>query len=488
MPNIQVFYNDLFVIIKKIVSIYISFIIAQNMKHYKSFLIAVCLLTAISCRDENVQPPASEYQTMIYSFLDEIKAKNENHLLLVTEVETAINFRSLRKFDLATTEDLLIAELSRIQKLGQSSNQKAIFFLNSGQIVRAQLVVLEGSGSTRGDEVVQAMLNRKSLGNYSGNVSFYNIFQKIQFSSTYSEGKIQKEGIARKVTSVTQKSGRTQACTDWYYIETFHYAGGQTSTVETYLFTTCDEPCGLAGARVNCGGGGGGGGTSTPYSQFPQNPQNGDVYETTDPEGFYTKYMYDAVRSIWVGVMRVLPAIVLQDNPSAYPFLQNIGWPVSGQSVTAPDGMVYTYNGGSATWVGYLVSQNKLCGSYTFTVTGDGLTAEIITLSASALHRPSGQHIFHLWGSGCVTFGSSTGLTNSEDASQVFNLAWGVTMDEVEAWLNQRQEKPLELEYSNYIKSRLIFNLQKYGDGYAQFSTGPCSGSGIVPTSARYCN
>ncbi len=337
------------------------------MKHYKSLLIAFCLLTAISCH-ENVQRPASEYQTMIYSFLDEIKAKNENYLQQVTEVERAINFRSLKKFDLATTEDLLIAELSPVQKLGQTSNQKAIFFLNSGQVVRAQLVALEGSGSIGGNEVVQAILNRKSLGNYSGNISFYSVFQKIQFSSAFTDGKLEKEGIARKVASATQKSGRAQACTDWYYIETYHYAGGQTSTVETYLFTTCDEPCGLAGARVNCGGGGGGGGASTPYSQFPQNPQDGDTYETTDPEGFYTKYVYDAARSIWVGVMRVLPCIVLQDNPAAYPFLQNIGWPVNGQVVFGPDGMAYTYNGGSASWTGE-VEAGINCASFKFVKT-----------------------------------------------------------------------------------------------------------------------
>jgi hypothetical protein len=133
-------------------------------------------------------------------------------------------------------------------------------------------------------------------------------------------------------------------------------------------------------------------------------------------------------------------------------------------------------------------SQNKLCGSYKFTSTGDGLTAEIITLGANAIHRPSGEFIPVLWGSACLTFGSSTSLTNSADASQIFNAAWNVSMDEAEVWLNQQDKTPLTVELSNVIESRLIFNLGNKAGGAVFFSKGPCYGKSIVPSLTQYCN
>jgi hypothetical protein len=172
--------------------------------------------------------------------------------------------------------------------------------------------------------------------------------------------------------------------------------------------------------------------------------------------------------------------------------------PYSGGGVGGGSGGSSASGGGNATNYGTLAgeftpavlddSQNKLCGSYTFTNTGDGLTAEIITLSAPAFHRPSGQHIPHIWGSACLTFGSSTGLTNSKDASIVFNKAWGITTDEVEVWLNKEDKAPLSVDYSNVFKATLIANLKEITKGAIWFSTGPCSMPGTVPSLTQYCN
>ncbi len=153
-----------------------------------------------------------------------------------------------------------------------------------------------------------------------------------------------------------------------------------------------------------------------------------------------------------------------------------------------PDEIPVSETGGDNSEEEETPSQNKLCGSYIFTETGEGLTAEIISLSAPAIHRPSGQHIPHLWGSACLTFGSSTGLTNSKDASEAFNQAWGVTTDEVEVWLNKDPKAPLSVVYSDFFKVTLIANLKSITKGAIWFSTGPCDMTGTVPSLAQYCN
>ncbi|NOS94738.1 MAG: hypothetical protein HOP30_22735 [Cyclobacteriaceae bacterium] len=324
------------------------------MKTNKFILFWICLLVGFSCQDESVQQPISEFKNIIDQFTTVIKSNNEAYASQINELEKAIDFRSIKKYDLRTTEKLLIANLTKLNKFAHADQLRAIFFINNNQIVRSQIVVLENEGNFDANQLITNTLDMKPLTGYTGKISFYSIFQMIQLASTFNNGRLTENSAARKIASVANKAGKTNTCIDWYLITTYHYEGGATQTVEVYLFTSCDEPCGLAGARTNCGGGGGGG--SNPSStQFPPNPLDGDIYETTDAAGFYTKYVYDATRMIWVGVERILPGFVLQENPSAYPFLQSIRWPVDGQKVTGPDNMVYMYNGSSGSWVGELI-------------------------------------------------------------------------------------------------------------------------------------
>ncbi len=137
---------------------------------------------------------------------------------------------------------------------------------------------------------------------------------------------------------------------------------------------------------------------------------------------------------------------------------------------------------------GYEQSPNKLCGGYVFTNVGEGITTEIVSLAAPAYHHPSKQFIPHLWGSACLTFGIGSGLTDSADASQVFNAAWDLATDDTQTWLNNRSSTPLSVQYSNFLEARLRAHLAELSYGSFAFSTGPCSMSGTVPSLARYCN
>ncbi len=130
---------------------------------------------------------------------------------------------------------------------------------------------------------------------------------------------------------------------------------------------------------------------------------------------------------------------------------------------------------------------NKLCGAYTFTPTGEGLTGEIAGLGAKAIHSPSGRFVSAYWGSICVTFGSSTIANSSASASDVFNQAWNASMEEVDVWLNSTNDTPSNLAFSNFIFNALRSNLSTYAGGYIGISSGPCAGN-IPHTLVRYCN
>lgn len=89
-----------------------------------------------------------------------------------------------------------------------------------------------------------------------------------------------------------------------------------------------------------------------------------------------------------------------------------------------------------------------------------------------------------MWGAMCVTFGSLT--PSSAIASQNFNSAWNLTMDEAQDWLSSHDEVVTEVELASFILQELRTNLQIFSNGYVRLSTGPCQG-GIASTTARYC-
>lgn len=131
-------------------------------------------------------------------------------------------------------------------------------------------------------------------------------------------------------------------------------------------------------------------------------------------------------------------------------------------------------------------SQNRLCGGYIFTTTGEGLTAEILNVGARAENKGTLQILHAYWGSMCVTFGSSSLATNSATASTIFNQAWNTTMTQAQTWLNT-QQSPTTIALSQFILQTFRANLSTAAGGYSALSTGPCSGA-IASTVAEYCN
>jgi len=133
-----------------------------------------------------------------------------------------------------------------------------------------------------------------------------------------------------------------------------------------------------------------------------------------------------------------------------------------------------------------LNAQNKLCGSYVFAATGNGNTAQISGLGAKAYNPSKGQILHAYLGTVCVTFGSSSSVSNSGTGSAIFNQAWNSAMNMAQDWLNQQPGMPLSITFRNVIESKLRLNLDEFSDGYYQLTIGTCSG--LPDNVASYCN
>lgn len=299
-----------------------------------------------SCDEESIKVD-STYKEKISKYLLEMRNIGNAQSDKIETLESRIKYSRVLKYDLRTTEHLLIADL---QSGFNANTSKLIIFLNNDEIARTFVVDFKVKDKFyEYDKMILSILNMESTTfEFSGTIAFKNLFEKTILLNEYVSGKLSTNGIARTRFS-NPDNGRINDCVDWFMVTTYYYVDGSTRTEEVYLFTTCGEDCGLAGARVQCGGGGGTGQQAN--SQFPPNPQDGDEYEVTDRDGIYTKYVWDSVRGIWKGVIRILPVLVVQDMPLEYPELQ-IQWPVNGQKVFTPDNMVYTYSGPSGNWVG----------------------------------------------------------------------------------------------------------------------------------------
>jgi hypothetical protein len=319
------------------------------MKNKTIFLVLFLILSFQSCEEE-VSLNNSVYKDKIEKYLSSVKNVDTNQSSKIETLEKRIDFTSVIEYDLRTTENLIIAELLPNPNITDSDKSKLILFVNNNEIARGFVVDFKSKSEFhKYNELVLSILNISTeTFKYTGTITFKNLFEKTLLYNNYNSGELTTNGIARTRLSDSKK-GRTNSCIDWFMVTTYYYANGSTRTEETYLFTTCDDDCGLAGARVQCGGGGGTGQQAN--SQFPPNPQDGDEYEVTDRDGIYTKYVWDSARGIWKGVIRILPVLVVQDMPLQYPELQ-IQWPVNGQKVFTPDNMIYTYSGPSGNWVG----------------------------------------------------------------------------------------------------------------------------------------
>ncbi len=128
----------------------------------------------------------------------------------------------------------------------------------------------------------------------------------------------------------------------------------------------------------------------------------------------------------------------------------------------------------------------KLCGNYIFINTGNGLTAEIVGLGATAYNSNTQQSLNAKLNNICITFGSY--VQTSNNATIAFNEAWNKSLQDMDYWLHinyQQSATMSNLAFSaklmDYFKQNLSIK------SYSSFSLtiGPCFN--IPPSQTTYC-
>lgn len=336
----------------------------MNLPHPKNAPLILFIMSAVilaSCLRHDEVEQQSIYKQDILNYLTQLDksisgaraAANNN----INDLMVALDFTKVKTYKLRTTEQAIIADLKPINSFGKTSKLKAVFFLNQNEIVRSTIVAFNDKTPGNYDQVILSVLNiDKRKNDYSGRISFYSPLQQLLLFDDFENGILKTNGIAR-TKSAKNKSGKVESCVDWYLVTTNYYSDGTTSIKVEFLYTDCgDGGCEEQGSRygrIGCTGSGGSGTGTSSAPSFPSVPVNSDVYEFTDKDGKYTKYVFDSSINTWVIMETILPPFVVQSQPDNYPFLQ-IRWPVNGQVVYGTDYLAYTYNGSSGDWEGEL--------------------------------------------------------------------------------------------------------------------------------------
>lgn len=436
-----------------------------------------------SCFDNEFMAEESIFKAEILDYLVNIQQdKSEENSLKIETIINSIDFTKVDLKSLRFGHELLIADLQPRNNNDKGKISKLLLLKVNQKISRGQVIVFDKSSLNNDANKLIVSLMSNAPQQFSGRYEVRNLYDNLLFFNVLDKGNLKENGQVRK-KGKSNSSGKTNGCIDWYLITRYYGNGALIWQSEQYIGTTCD--CDQNTTRtsgVQCGGGGDGGGTGG----LPLNPVQGQQYTINNPVGVYKVLEYHCYdyACLWEVIYTQLEEVVVQADRDTYYFLPID--PLPNQSILGPDGLIYTYDANWAQWNADLQSQNNLCGGYVFTSTGEGLTAEILGLGATAHNASTNQLLNPYWGEMCVTYGSSTIVTNSTVGSQIFNQSWNTTMNEAQAWLNT-QSNPTTVSLSTYILQRLRFNLDLYAEGYVSLSTGPCAGN-IASTAARYCN
>lgn len=312
---------------------------------------------ALSCREEHPVEIAGEdspERPVVDDFFGRLKPNNENEMLGLLELKNAIDFRSFHRYKITSNEDVWIADVINLD-FEHGSTLKALFFIQNGEVVRSNLVAFSNSSADHNNLIVSILNRRFDPFAYDGKIAFYNLFRDVLFFNVTEQGRLTSNGIAQsRPGSKANSSGRTEGCTDWFLITTYHYAGGGSSTEELYLTTTCGGDCQSTRmqGRVSCGGGDYAGTYDSYGPALPDTPANGDQYTFTDPDGKTTVYMFDQALRTWIVYMVVLPEYTVQSSPLSYPYLLTNGPPSHFATMYGPDGFLYIYNAWAGVWEG----------------------------------------------------------------------------------------------------------------------------------------
>ncbi|MBN8652806.1 MAG: hypothetical protein J0L67_15340 [Cytophagales bacterium] len=227
------------------------------------FLIAVVML---SCTDDSLTRVAN-YERQIIDFLTLEKNSFDPNGTKIEQLINSINFESIDRVEIQADENLLLFDLSKSLSINDKSIlHRIVFFEQDGIIVRSFICTFSSSTDEGkiNDVILHLVFPDRNMPAYSGIVSLYDNFQNLINYSNYNQGLIIESGLPRMKAEKEPGDGRKATqCVDWYLVTTYYYSDGTTETVEIYLYTSCDEPCGFAGpgGRIKCGGGGGSGGS-----------------------------------------------------------------------------------------------------------------------------------------------------------------------------------------------------------------------------------
>lgn len=301
------------------------------------------------------------YNTAILDFFTNYKASlsnNKEKTKKISALMQAIDYSSIKQYDLKTTEKLLVIDLKEFNFTPNATNNKLILFVNNNKIARARLVNFECQDTfNQYDALIVSILNMdKTKLNYTGRVNQFDIIQNKEFSNVFADGKLIENGATKNkvLNSIAAKGD----CIDWYWITT--YSDGRQT--EEYLYTTCDPCEALLDKSANCGGGSGGASSSASNSgpTFPKTPYNEQKISYTSPDGVYTEYQYDEKTNTWVIVINILPDIVVRRNPDIYTNFVVV-WPYMDKKVVS-DGLIYTYDAsGTGNWEGVPFQDRQPC-------------------------------------------------------------------------------------------------------------------------------
>ena len=286
----------------------------------------------------------SIYNKDISNYLNLLKTQsNKENSLKIEALVNAIDLLSVKIYTLKTTEKLLVADLKSLKGFETSNKTKAIFFVYENKITHSNIVTFNVKVPFDNlDKVMLSVLDmKKNKDNYTGKISFYNMYQNISLSNEFENGKLTFNGIARR--KITKSIiGKSAGCIDWYWVTNSSYE---------YLYTTCDPCEAYRMSGIKCGGGGGGGSSSgTSGPAYPSNPKNNDLYTYIDQDGEVVTKKYNGVTGVWDLFSISLSDVITYSKPAKYYYLI-IQWPYDQQKVIHGD-LIYTYDGVSGNWEG----------------------------------------------------------------------------------------------------------------------------------------
>ena len=183
------------------------------------------------------------YKEQVSLYLNEFKINaSKDKIAIIEEITAAIDLNSLKKYDLKTTEKLLIADLKTLTGFENATKTKVIFYLNKNLIVRSNIIVFNDQNNfNRHNNLILSILNQnENKEMYSGVVSTLNVYAKLKFYNQYENGILKINNIVY-LKNKNKKTTRLNADCDYYYLVTTYPSGHQTWQ---FLYTDCDSnPC-----------------------------------------------------------------------------------------------------------------------------------------------------------------------------------------------------------------------------------------------------